>query len=293
MSSNYTNFPNGITSMGIPVIGGSIPSSYGAYWFVDGTTGSDGNDGKSTESAFATIGEAVDQASAGDVISIAPGAYDETVTISKANLTLVGMGNLGSVFIEPSTAGAEGMQVTADDVTLINIGVACDDTGSYALNLNSAARFRAYNCKIEGADTANSLVLIDGTATDQTADALFSNCEFAYAAKCFTFDNSDYGYPTQIFVDGCRFRDITTNMFGVAADGLVKALYVTNCVFGRTEDNTSPTDFILLSDNGNTGFFAGNFFATATNATGVLTIGTGIMWGPNGTEAGWSTARPA
>lgn len=66
-----------------------------------------------------------------------------------------------------------------------------------------------------------------------------------------------------------------------------------NSIFDQLEDGTEPTDFILLADNGNTGIIAGNQFAIATNATAKLTIGTGIMWGPNGTEAGWSTARPA
>ena len=61
----------------------------------------------------------------------------------------------------------------------------------------------------------------------------------------------------------------------------------------RDEAGVAPTDFILLSDNANIGHMAENQFANATNATGVITIGTGILYGPNGTEAGWSTARPA
>ncbi len=40
----YTNFPNGITSFGIPMVGGvgGIPLT-GNWWFVNATTGSDGN----------------------------------------------------------------------------------------------------------------------------------------------------------------------------------------------------------------------------------------------------------
>ena len=47
MASGYalTNFPNGITSFGIPVFGGSIPPFTGQYLFVDYVNGSDGNDG--------------------------------------------------------------------------------------------------------------------------------------------------------------------------------------------------------------------------------------------------------
>jgi hypothetical protein len=228
-----------------------------------------------------------------DELLIAPGSYDETVTVSKANVRLIGLGGRGAVFIEPSAAGAEGMQVTADDVTLINVGVDGDDTADYALNLNSVSRFRAEGCKIESGGGTGIICLINGTTGDQTADALFRDCEFAWGGKAVVGDDSTYGYPTQIFFDKCHFHNITTHMFGVNTGGLFKNLHVRDCFFGNLEDNTPPTDYILLSDNGNTGFFAGNFFATATNATGVLTIGSGIMWGPNGTEAGWSTARPA
>lgn len=247
------------------------------------------------DQSYQTIQAAVTAAVSGrgDRILVEPGAYDETVTVNKSNLTIIGLGNRGAAYIEPETAGAEGMQVTADDVTLRNIGVAGDDTGDYALNLHAVSRFRAYVCKFELADGAGSAVLIDGTASDQTADALFEDCEVCWAAKGFTFDDSAYGYPTQIFVRGTRFHNIATNMFGIASGGLVKNLEVSDCLFENKEDGTAPTDYILLSGNGNTGVFARNDFATATNATGVLTIGTGLLWVANRTEAGTSTGRPA
>lgn len=290
-----SNYPNGLASFGIPIIGGGgIPAATGTYFFVD-PAGNNGNDGLSIDRPVATITRALALCTdgAGDVILVAPGAYNETVTVSKSNVTIIGLGGRGAAYIEPSTAGAEGMQVTADDVTVINLGIAGDDTADYALNLNSCSRFRAYGCKIELADGAGSAVLIDGTADDQTADALFEDCEVCWAAKGFTFDDSAYGYPTQIFVKRAHFHNITTNMFGVAASGLVKNLLIEGCTFDRAEDGTGPTDYILLSDNGNTGLIANNSFAHATNQAAVLTIGSGLMWVANRTEAGISTARPA
>ena len=39
----YTNFPEGLTSLGVPLIGsGQVPVTSGNYWFVDGTNGNDG-----------------------------------------------------------------------------------------------------------------------------------------------------------------------------------------------------------------------------------------------------------
>src|SRR3990167_1249972 len=173
----------------------------------------------------ATIQAAVTAASAGDILYIEPGSYNETVTVNK-RLTLVGLGGRGAAYIEPTTVGAEGMQVTADDVTLINLGVAGEDTASYALNVRAAYRFRAYGCKFEG--PTGTVVLLDGTATKNTADALFEDCEFAWGGSGVLFDNSYYGYPTQIRIRGCWFHNMTAVGVGLAADGGVVNLELTD-----------------------------------------------------------------
>lgn len=51
-----TAFPNGVSSFGVPVIGGigGIPLT-GIWYFLDPANGSDGNDGLSPESPFATL----------------------------------------------------------------------------------------------------------------------------------------------------------------------------------------------------------------------------------------------
>jgi len=57
-----TNFPNGITSFGVPVIGGigGIPFS-GNWYFVDPVNGADGNDG-SADYPLATLYAAINRA---------------------------------------------------------------------------------------------------------------------------------------------------------------------------------------------------------------------------------------
>lgn len=289
----------------------------GAALFVDGVDGNDLRSGLKSTEPLKTIQKAIDKAKSGDVIMIAPKGgtseddvvgYDETVSIlptggkdgKLSRLTLIGAGPRGSVFIEASAAGAEGMQVKANDVTLVNIGVAGNSTADYALNVNGTKpgsikfgkRFRAFGCKFELGDGTGPAVLLDGSADYQVGDALFYDCEFAWAGTGVKFDDSAYGFPTQIFVKKSHFHNIATAGLGVAAGGLVKNLLLEGCTFDNKEDGTAPTDYILLSDNGNTGLIVGNYFATATNAASVLTIGTGLKWGPNGTEAGWSTARP-
>lgn len=244
---------------------------------------------------YTTIQSAVNAAVSGrgDTILVAAGGYNETVTIAKTNLTIIGLGGRGAAYVEPSAAGAEAIQVTADDVTLINLGADGDDTSDYALNLNSVSRFRAKGCKFELGSGTGPAVLLNGTATDQTGDAIFEDCEFAWCGSGILADDSAYGYVTQVRIKDCRFHNFSAVGIGVATNGLFKNLEVIDCTFDQLEDGTEPTDFILLSDNGNTGIITGNRFAIATNDTAKLTIGTGLMWVANATEAGYSTARPA
>jgi polygalacturonase len=264
------------------------PLTFGTVRVVDPAESSSTND------IYATIQAAESASSPGDVILIAPGSYDETVTVNVAKLTFIGLGGRGAAFIEPSAAGAEGMQITGvDDVTLINLGIDGDDTADYALNVNDVSRFRAFGCKFELGSGTGPAVLLNGTATGQVGDALFRDCEFAWAGTGVQFDDSAYGYPTQIFIDACRFHNLTTAGLGLASGGGVLNLHVTDCVFDNLEDGTAPTDYVKVDRSGDTGIFSGNRFATATNAASVLTIATGIKWVSNATEAGWSTARPS
>jgi len=103
-----TNFPNGITSYGIPVAGtggsvtASIPTSSGNYYFVcnrTGANGSDGNEGTDMSAPLATLAFAYSKAVAnnGDVIVMLPGhaetiSANTTLAWSTAGVTMVGLG---------------------------------------------------------------------------------------------------------------------------------------------------------------------------------------------------------
>jgi hypothetical protein len=53
-----TNFPNGITSFGVPVMGSGQDIS-GSTYFVDNNSGNDGNTGNSWERAFKSLAKAI------------------------------------------------------------------------------------------------------------------------------------------------------------------------------------------------------------------------------------------
>ena len=82
-----TNFPNGITSFGVPVLGniGGIPFS-GNYYFVDPVNGADGNEG-SADYPLATLYAAINRAVSGNndvIVLMSNGAASGTARLSLA-----------------------------------------------------------------------------------------------------------------------------------------------------------------------------------------------------------------
>lgn len=241
----------------------------------------------------ATIALALAAMVPGDVLYLGPQRHQEgNLSIPEAltNITIIGAGNRGACFIEPSTAGDEGLEILGDDVTLINVGVADGGSGDYGLSVGSTSvspdRFRAFGCKFEGSAI--------GARLYGAGDVLLTDCEFAWANVGLQLRANSNGLVTQAFIQASRFHNNATACLSQSANqGEVANLQLWNNIFDQLEDGTEPTDFILLQNNGNFGVIAGNQFAIATNLAAKLTIGTGLMWAPNGTEAGFSTARPA
>jgi hypothetical protein len=91
--NSYTDFPNGVTSFGIPVLGGGpgkfVTAPFGRTWFVNTNStipaagwapGSDGNSGTSPTSAFLTMDRAFDSVNSGDVINFTGKITEQLVT---------------------------------------------------------------------------------------------------------------------------------------------------------------------------------------------------------------------
>lgn len=124
-----TNFPNGVSSFGIPLLGGaSIPTTTGNVYFVSSITGSNGNSGRQAGMPLASMSQAVTmaRASMGDVVIVMPG-HTETVSaagglaLSKAGVYFAGMGfGADRPTITFTTATTATMTLTAASNTLDN-----------------------------------------------------------------------------------------------------------------------------------------------------------------------------
>jgi hypothetical protein len=66
-------------------------------WYVSPTTGRDSNDGRSVETAFKTLAQAIQAASTGDTILLVPGAYDQDLPqlVSTARVAHITVGVVG------------------------------------------------------------------------------------------------------------------------------------------------------------------------------------------------------
>lgn len=86
------NLPNGVKNSGLTAIGASSLFTTGKTFYVQSTTGSDGNLGTDPASPKGTVQGAISaaRASLGDVVIIMPG-HTETVTASSLNLSKAGI----------------------------------------------------------------------------------------------------------------------------------------------------------------------------------------------------------
>jgi hypothetical protein len=94
----YTNFPGGITSMGMPVpLINSGESAFSPYYFVNSYAGSDGNKGRSAGNAFATLDKAMDVIEANNAsgaVVFAVGNFVENITAPAGifDVSIIGCG---------------------------------------------------------------------------------------------------------------------------------------------------------------------------------------------------------
>ena len=250
---------------------------------------------------YNTIQEMLNAAVSRDLCIIGPNpdGYDEAVTLAAGadNLTIVGMGNRGAVAIAPAAANAKALTINGDgatrinDLTLINIGLEGNGTGGGLHVKGNIRRIRAYGCKFEGGAFAAKL---ESTANGSVGDTILDDVELAWATDALLIDVSGAGNP----VTQTRLKNSLLHNYSSRGVRVVNAfsadLWITKNIFARQEDGTQPTNEYIKADfAGTTGFVAENSFATPTNAIGKLAIAAGVIWGPNGTEAGWSSARPA
>lgn len=253
---------------GAPV-GAGIPVFFGSsnYYFVDGTNGSDGNDGLSADHACATIARAITVANAridwtlsrwanNDVIVVAPGTYAENLTSLPYGCTVLGLGldlrdAQNGVKIKPATGAAVDVGACIN-TTFINIHfeTAETDAGDPAFDADIANNNQFINCRFSGpAETATAV----GFVTKDAVGNKWIDCEFDCLDKGLDVNYADANdsFSHNLLRD-CRFTQIDTAGIEISTNLVGPSSIVERCVFvgaGQTmaigiDDNVGLLDII-------------------------------------------------
>jgi len=195
-----TNFPNGVASFGVPILGSGPIMTTGRIFFVDSDGGNNGREG-SEEAPFATIDYAVGRCvpNNGDVIIVKPG-HVETITgatslvVDVAGVTIVGVGQgrtrpvldftntAGTIEMDAAncrlsnfvvranvSAITVGINVDADDVELDHLYWTFDATGDdfvTMIDITAVDRTYIHDCVFESEDAAGGNEAINLTDTE-------------------------------------------------------------------------------------------------------------------------------
>lgn len=182
-----TNFPNGVSSQGVPLIPGA-PLTTGTYFFVHSGTGSDSNSGRDKTHPLATVQAAINKCTANksDVILVMPG-HAETVTATSINLSVAGVRvyGLGSGLLRPTfTYGAAAATVT---VSAANCGwFNCHHIANFlnitaAFTVGAAKDFVLDSCTfVDNSSSLNFLSAIATGSTNNDADGLQVTNNYLY-----------------------------------------------------------------------------------------------------------------
>lgn len=298
---SFTNFPNGLTSFGIPLMGGSysIPTRNGKVLFVD----PNGLAPRSSSGAsFSTIQDAIDACATdtGSTIIIFPGSYDENLVINSINyLTLAGamLPGYARPDIVPSSGKALYVQASQGS-TLYNIRLAAPAADT-DLILHEGNGFIYASCVFDGDATmgnAKALLRLKGNASDDSftaSEGIVRDCLFrGSGGNALIFDTGDAPGNgvgcTDDKITGCTFvgndqPDIVTADTGGGVYSVQRAVIQAN-IF---EDKNKATYLDFTTSNGGaagdqSGIVLGNYFASDTMTTTVIkAVGTAFTFPGN------------
>jgi hypothetical protein len=250
----FTNFPNGITSFGIPIMGDGIPVLFdrtqsNIYWYVDGKSGSDSNDGKTPQTPLDTIAAAITLANAAidwagtpwgprHTIIIAPGKYAENLTSLPYGCNMIGLGDAfdlngeRGVVIKP----ASGSPVDCTSVINMRIENICFESPdtSDVFEADNFNRNVIVNCVFTGlpGGTPTSTTALN-IVKDMTGNRI-TNCVFQVTVDGIYIDtdNANSKQASGNIIEYCYIRGCTSQGIYFEANTVPSYTQINHCVIG-------------------------------------------------------------
>ncbi len=189
---SLTNFPNGLSSFGFPLIGSGPVISTGKVWFVNSSTGIDAS-GRGTDPArpFASINFAITQAGAGmdDIVFAMPGHVETVSAAGGLALNIAGVRVIG--------IGAGAVKPIINLGTLVSASIAISAAGCTLENFVIAAAI----------DALTNMVVV--TAPDVVLkDLIFRDLAATYQSVLCILTSA---LAVRLQVKGCRHEGDTAN----------------------------------------------------------------------------------
>lgn len=264
-----TNAPSGVSSYGVPLIGGAPFMTTGNVYWVH-VSGDSAYTGLDPDRPLDTIDAAINKCTAAsstrpaeDTIIVMPG-HAETGTaaaafdLDVAGVTIIGLGR-GSLrpTITLGTATTCDTDVGANGTALVNLlYVAALDSLAACLDIDATTGFLGEALEFRD---ASSIGIVDTvTITDET-DIVFRNCRW-YETDTGIGQSAILGTtPTRLIVEGCSFyKDAQTGVVecGNAVDARITDNYIETIaaedlavVFGSTGSGWIHNNMIRLKDD--------------------------------------------
>ena len=289
-----TNYPNGVSSFGVPVMGGmSLPSTTGRYIFVSSVSGSNGNTGLSVEAPVATLLQALVVANANkDDIVVLMANHAETVSaayaIAKAGVRIIGLG-VGSArptFTFDTSASVARFTVTGKNIGFWNCVFVANfgDIGTIIL-VGASPEFAVEDCVFR--DTSSSLNMLACVTTTVTVNAdgmrFNRNRVEMLGTTAATVPVKILGTMSRLQVNENFVTKAVLNNTSCLVNHA--ALVMTNLEMARNVINSANTDsatggfLIVTSSTTNTGHVYDNKIIGRDTAAAVMITGTGHKYG--------------
>jgi hypothetical protein len=267
-STDYTNFPNGLTSFGVPLPLAPIGPTQGNYYFVKPHSGNDGDSGTSPSQAFATLAHALSVCTAGqnDVVYLIAesNTASSTTDYQSSNLDwnkdlvhLIGV-NAGSMIgqrsriaaLSTATAFANLFTLSANGCLIANIEffqgqMATNPSAASTCVTVSGQRNRIVNCQISGIGHADLDDAGSNSLTVSGSENIFQHCYIGLDTIIRATSVTEVvlsGTNTRNIFESCQFETYTSGstfkMVSIATgtDRFVKFL---DCDFHAVQNITS------------------------------------------------------
>ena len=293
----FTNFPNGVTSMGAPVPGSHYAGWWGKnVWFVDDDGGSDSNSGKLPTDAFKLIQTAITAAGHHDTIFLKPREIDldthsshgyftgtNTIPTGRTGLAIIGTGRGGrglglaaQCMIEPDTSSTDTtFNVQAPAVSFENLGIKAVTGGSGAIYAHVSTA-QAYGLSVSNCFFKDFLGADSTVGTIHLVTTHWTTIQHCYFREggVAIHHNSAVAAVRNIVIRDCDFVGAAATWGQDIRLGGVSNMLIDNCRFAHAQPTAGDRKFFIdMMGTVGTGMISNCNFAVATGTiAGVMEL---------------------